>query len=111
LKTFADFKSEFPQMFDNCHGFSFGEGWLDLVHKLTSDLQKLDPALKVLQVKEKFGGLRFYVGPASKLVHDRIELAEKESYQTCEVCGSKEAKVRTGGWLRTLCDAHEKGDA
>ena len=45
-------------------GLSCGDGWFNLIDKLCEDITKLidDKDIKViaLQVKEKFGGLRFY---------------------------------------------------
>ena len=56
------------------------------------------------QIKEKFGGLRFYINEGSKEVYDRITEAEKLSYETCEVTGNP-GKLRTDiGWYLTLCD-------
>jgi hypothetical protein len=62
---------------------------------------------EVLQVKEKFGTLRFYTNFETKEISNYIEEAEKKSAHTCEVCG-EEGKLRTGGWLMTLCDEHVK---
>jgi len=62
-------------------------GWRPLVGKLYDDLIALGWDGEVLQVKEKFGGLRFYVGEASDAVHDRIEVAEITSEKICQVCG------------------------
>jgi hypothetical protein len=88
-------------------GFECSDGWNDLLWRLCEDIEEIGPGedFRVLQVKEKFGGLRFYTGAAPHEVHDRIEQAEKESYETCEVCGTKE-NVTTGGrgWISTLCD-------
>ena len=58
-----------------------------------------------VQVKEKFGGLRFYVGGATDKSHNYITFAESMSYRTCEVCGSP-GKTYTNGWHKTLCDIH-----
>ena len=49
-----------------CWGFNCGDGWYALIYKLCKDLVKIDPVLVVVQVKEKFGGLRFYVGGTAK---------------------------------------------
>jgi hypothetical protein len=57
------------------------------------------------QVKEKFGGLRFYVDGANKEHHNFIWFAENMSYRTCEECGAP-GKLYTGGWHRTLCKTH-----
>lgn len=58
-----------------------------------------------VQVKEKFGTLRFYVNKADEQARAYIEFAEAMSARTCEVCGAP-GKVRGGGWLQSLCDAH-----
>jgi hypothetical protein len=57
------------------------------------------------QVKEKFGGLRFYVMAASRTHYEYISFAESMSYRTCEQCGAP-GKTYTDGWHTTLCDIH-----
>jgi hypothetical protein len=70
---------------------------------------KLDEeTLKVpvaVQVKEKFGGLRFYVQAATDKHYQYISFAESMSYRTCEECGAP-GKTYTDGWHTTLCDIH-----
>jgi hypothetical protein len=70
---------------------------------------KLDEeTLKVpvaVQVKEKFGGLRFYVQAATDKHYQFISFAEVMSYRTCEECGAP-GKTYTDGWHTTLCDIH-----
>lgn len=84
-----------------------GPGWWPILLKLDQDIAKLAPDYQVLQVKEKFGGLRYYIGgvPAdvSDSVYALIDAAERESYQTCEECGEP-GHERGGGWIKTLCD-------
>jgi hypothetical protein len=59
------------------------------------------------QVKEKFGGLRFYVHGATEEQYDIIHHAEAMSYYVCEECGTmKTARLYSFGWNRTLCDTH-----
>ena len=71
--------------------------------------EKLDEAtLRVpvaSQVKEKFGGLRFYVQAATDKHYSYISFAESMSYRTCEECGAA-GKTYTDGWHMTLCDIH-----
>jgi hypothetical protein len=57
------------------------------------------------QVKEKFGGLRFYVQAATDKHYQYITFAESMSYRTCESCGAP-GKTYTDGWHTTLCDIH-----
>jgi hypothetical protein len=85
-----------------------GKGWSDLLKRLVEDLFKLGWDGSVLQVKEKFGGLRFYPGSVSDECHDRIMEAESESYKICEECGAP-GVMRGGGWIKTLCDEHSMG--
>ena len=59
------------------------------------------------QVKEKYGTLRFYVNQYGKPVDGWIDEAEKQSEETCEVCG-KPGKLNSRGWLSCLCDEHRK---
>jgi len=58
-----------------------------------------------VQVKEKFGGLRFYVHAATDKHYSYISFAESMSYRTCEECGAP-GKTYTDGWHMTLCDIH-----
>jgi len=116
LKLFNDFPKLYQgrnePLTKNLMGFGFecGDGWFDLIYKLSKDISEIDPDCVALQVKEKFGGLRFYTGP-SKLdeVFDLIEKAEQESFTICECCGSKE-NVKTEGysWIVTLCNNCKK---
>lgn len=82
-----------------------GKGWHKLVEEMIEDITKLGWDGEVHQVKEKLGGLRFYIGSASKEVHDRIHKAENISYEICEDCGDK-GDPHGPGWIRTLCEKH-----
>lgn len=82
---------------------SVGEGWASIINELYDAKPK---NVNVLQVKEKFGTLRFYVSSAPNWYFDLINYYENKSAYICESCG-KEGKVRTDlGWLLTLCDEH-----
>lgn len=59
------------------------------------------------QVKEKFGGLRFYYYGGDAEVSGMVRMAESWAGQTCETCGDP-GTIRHGGWIRTLCDKHEE---
>lgn len=82
-------------------------GWSKLVTKLIEDLFALGWDGGVLQVKEKFGGLRFYIANGNKEIRDRITKAENESYKICEQCGEP-GELYVTGWWRTLCEKHAK---
>jgi hypothetical protein len=80
------------------------KGWKDLIHPLI-DLCESE-GVTITQIKEKFGGLRFYVGAASEAVHKAIEEAEKKADLTCEECGEPGVKCCPKYWIRTLCEKH-----
>ena len=103
-----------------CCGFP-GDGWFDIIWDLSSKLEPLiqkcideeqDTELypKAFQVKEKFGGLRFYMTCGSREIFDLINETEVLSHKTCEECG-KPGEERGGGWIHTHCDdCHENWD-
>ena len=62
--------------------------------------------IEVNQIKEKFGGLRFYFSGGDDHISGMVTMAEVWAGHTCETCGEK-GKHRSGGWIRTLCDVHE----
>ena len=92
-----------------------GDGWRPLIEELDAKLAELDPCYTIVQIKEKFGGLRFYFEPSagctSEVIDEMYELEhryENESYLHCESCGSRD-DVKTaphrGYWIKTLCSA------
>jgi len=92
------------------YGFSIGNGWHNLLKSLSETLDRRDVEIEVHQVKEKFGGLRFYHGGVksddeseSYTAIGAIQQAEEMSRYICESCGES-AETRTEGWMRTLCD-------
>lgn len=88
------------------HFCSVGDGWLQLLHDCIAELLAAGWDKHICQIKEKFGGLRFYIGAGSQEIHDIISKYEGKSYETCETCGEA-GKPRTDlGWHRTLCDKH-----
>lgn len=86
-----------------------GPGWSDILARLVTDLFSLGWTGCVIQIKEKFGALRFQGVPGENdAMRARISQAEAESYKTCEKCG-KPGALRGGSWLKTLCDEHAEG--
>jgi len=79
------------------------QGEIDLRKQIMDEEASKVPV--AVQVKEKFGGLRFYVQAATDKHYDYISFAESMSYRTCEECGSV-GKRYTDGWHKTLCDIH-----
>jgi hypothetical protein len=114
-----EFANRWPKWFvdlygdphDTCmsRGFQHRDGWFDLVWRLCEQIEavvdELEEPFKVEQVKEKFGGLRFYTNSGNKAIFTLIKTAEDESFHICEVCGQQGTR-RDGAWIQTLCDVH-----
>ena len=78
-------------------------GWLPLVRPLVEACEREN--VPIFQIKEKFGGLRFYLdGVASEALHAMIKAATEVSYRTCEECGRPGKHQSFRGWLATLCE-------
>lgn len=85
-----------------CWGFEHGDGWYDIIDELSKKLERL--GVVAVQVKEKYGGLRFYISGGSEEIYALIDEAEAKSYKICELCG-EEGKLSGMGWVKTLCDS------
>lgn len=116
-------ETSYPKMFkDPYGGFAVGPGWWPIIETLChqihhhvewrqNQLEKYQrgegcPDVTVTQIKEKFGGLRFYYDGGDDTVDGMVRMAESWAARTCEECGAP-GKSRSGGWVRTLCDKHE----
>lgn len=84
------------------------EGWYPIISKLHSDICEIAPEHVILQIKEKLGGLRYYIDVLDKskfdAVHDLLAKATNKSCQVCECCGNPGVLCRRRGWLKTLCN-------
>ena len=58
---------------------------------------------RITQIKEKFGGLRWYDNGAPRELYDIINKYEDLSYRTCIVCG-RPAKYISRGWISPYCE-------
>lgn len=116
-----------------CFGFECGDGWFQPLYSLCAQIQHhIDwthenkkwalkwnaenpdkprevrepcPQVVAVQVKEKFGGLRFYYDGGDDTVRGMVSMAESWAAHTCEQCGAP-GKMRGRGWMYTACDAH-----
>jgi hypothetical protein len=96
--------------------FECGDGWRDLLIELCAELARLDvdQVIRVSQVKEKKGTLRFYFtmrvpNEALWIEAERaIGEAEVKSACTCEECGQPGARFTISKWDMVRCDRHRK---
>lgn len=97
-------------------GFECGDGWYDILelligqidHYFTHKYKGVPEGFAIVQVKEKFGGLRFYVDGGDDVVYELIRFAENLADRTCEYCGSNQNIMRSQGWIITACESCTK---
>jgi|SRR5579863_9363369 len=96
------------------------DGWFGLLWHLCERLEPLVAEFErntgeKFEVKQKFGGLRFYTGhtpwhrgptPAPEAIHRCIEDADAEAIRTCEICGQPGRQRDMQGWMFIVCDEH-----
>lgn len=124
-------EAKYPEMFAHPYGgFAIGTGWWPIVESLCGQIDSYTkwrnntrqallkdnphnlsipeevPQVIVEQIKEKFGGLRFYYQGGDDFIRGLETMAEVWANHTCEECG-KPGTRRSGGWVQTLCDEHE----
>lgn len=94
-------------------GYGFpGDGWFNLIDELSSKLQDLCDQkgfqIEAVQVKSKWGGLRFYIASTDtrdigesdyEVLRAIISDAERRSYKICQFCGSEKEDNDNHGCL------------
>lgn len=114
------FREQFPRVLGSAHlpwGLQCGPGWDALLNVTLSRIDTIlstypDCTVNILQVKEKFGALRFYCqvdgddnarrDAAADAISQAIRHAECVSSKTCENC-SQPSSVRNPRLLTTIC--------
>ena len=67
--------------------------------------------IRIDQIKEKFGGLRFYYSGGDDEISGMVRMAESLSYKICEYCGTTINVGRTQGWICVVCkDCYDKNE-
>lgn len=92
-----------------------GYGWAEIIKECDDALFREDPNYAVVQIKEKFGGLRFYFNPSDMTKYVQlcriIAGIEEKAFSICEQCGADGYKRRTNaGKIYTSCDDHALED-
>lgn len=106
---FTDGEKEPVSMF----GFECGNGWYKILENLIDHIdryihhkykrQGTEFYFKITQIKEKFGGLRFYYDGGDDAIFELVRYVENQSYHTCEFCGTNQEIMRSQGWVITAC--------
>lgn len=120
MKTWDIIRQECPRLYKEGIAFECASGWCDIIYDLSIKIEKIlnDYAenhkvpegeeyerfeMFAVQVKEKYGTLRFYMSCETDEITDLIHEAEALSSQTCENCGAP-AKMRGKRWIEVKCD-------
>ncbi len=90
------------------------EGWYQLVVDCDKELTAIDPNYGVFQIKEKFGGLRYYMSPSNDTTPEQRDAMwaitnkyEELSKTVCEATGQPGVLMKSiGGWRKTLNPEH-----
>ena len=103
-------------------GFDVEDGWYDIIYRLSQTLEAMILALPdvileglyptperreefyAAQVKEKFGGLRFYMKRCTNEMRAAISQAEEEAKATCIYCGEPGTTKDGFQWHGPSCD-------
>ena len=109
---------KYPKLYAKLSYFECESGWINLIDELSGKLEEInnkytnfEDRIYAVQVKQKFGGLRFYCYSTENIAKEDYELkdklieeAEKASYTICEVCSKPATQTKSGGWISTLCE-------
>lgn len=107
------FEREYPQLYKgNYISFDLQPGWQEVLHNLSRSIVTLlanQPLVaakfRVLQVKDKFGSLRFYYTPHDRHIQMVVDAAENASKKLCFGCGERGTQKQCNGVLVTACDS------
>jgi len=89
---------------------AFGEQMCEEIQQVLLHAQELDPEtnyvdnFRILDIKEKYGTLRFYCGSAPEEVYNIINKYEKLSESVCIRCGKQPTKWMTQWWISFYCE-------
>lgn len=93
------------------------KGWWELITQCHTELKRIDPKYRIIQIKQKFGGLRYYftteLGPETvELMHEIVRKYEKRLDTVCEHSGLEGQQYQTStGWYRVLNPQYAPKDA
>ncbi len=99
-------EEKYRDLLDECFEISVWDGWSPLIEEILEKIKKDHPTFKIKQIKEKMGGLRFYVVQFSSDLEEFIRIRERKSFEVCIFTGEK-GKPRTipgQHWVLTVSD-------
>lgn len=130
--TLKELIQKYPKIFESYDGNPYGvnweapKAWLPVIDDMCGAIQDYIegvysfkdgvaitiPQVKCVQMKEKWGGLRFYTSGGDEATQGMIRMAAYICRQMCESCGTRENIGRTDGWVSICCKpCYEAGNA
>lgn len=92
--------------YEKPQGTEVDPGWLPLVNETHLWLKERYPNYRIVQIKEKFGTLRYYAEGVDMEGQQYIAEQENKSAEICEECGEPGALNKERGWWKTQCPEH-----
>lgn len=130
--TLKELIQKYPKIFESYEGNPYGvnweapEAWLPVIDDMCGAIQSYidnvvwykdgeefrPQQVKCVQMKEKWGKLRFYTRGADKTVEGMISMTTYICRQMCESCGTRENIGITDGWVSICCKpCYDAGNA
>lgn len=134
----TDLVEQYPSLFRGTNHIGVGDGWRHLIetvcevidykrqqsekqlemaratgaHDYAERKEKITNTIwpAVVQIKEKFGTLRFYCMYTTSEENAYLEFAEVFSGSICYECGAPGKPTEIYGYIRTLCNEHKQVD-
>jgi hypothetical protein len=122
--TIEELINKYPKIFEDYEGnpgrvnwYDLPKGWISIIDKLCGCMQSYidnhvtyskdgeyrPQQVTCFQMKEKFGGLRFYTNGHDNVIEGMINMAEYICDNTCQQCRSEQDLGVTSGWITVLC--------
>lgn len=116
--------NDFPELYSDkdksmlvtcmCWGIETENGWFNIIYNLSKEIEierlklceEYRKLVKVVQVKEKYGTLRYYLNHETDEMSFWIREVENKSEITCEICGEFGLNKEISGWYQVLCQKH-----
>ena len=119
-------KAECPRLFKHGIAFEFALGWYEIIRAVSNKIDRIlekdaemykaiegeenqYSEMYAVQIKEKYGTLRYYMSCETDEISELIRETEALSSQTCEQCG-KIGKMRSKHWYEVKCDDCYSGE-
>ncbi len=120
MSLITGLSDRYPHLgFDGPFAIECDDGWLGILHAFFADANKSMGAgetFKLLQVREKMGGLRIHYATAEvesdvrRAIADACRQASARSFHICEVCGRRGRLHSFHGLWKVVCSEHTDGE-